>query len=334
MLKTFLLLNKNVFYKAWTALLWLNILGFILTAQITNELQFSMFTGILFAMLNFYPFYYLSKKGQLNTKEFSIFLLIMLPIAIAQFYVQRVNLISGRISANEDVVINVAYNFVVLFPFVFLLKNKVLSVACTIIILFFIIAGSKRGAIVVGMIILFWYFYYQMRTVDKKHKWTGYLLSLISIITIIFFSYKYYLDNEYLQYRIQLALAGDTSYRDVIYSNIWDNWLNSDLFHLFFGYGFAASLKLTGGSYAHNDWLELLSNFGLLGITIFAIQFYQGFKLCLNKEWESDKRILMVSIITSAFATSLFSMWYPSVRTYLNAILLGYLTGNKSTKLK
>jgi len=335
MLRTFLLTNKNGFYKAWTALFAVNILGFILTGQLSNRLHFIMLSGILFCSLSFYPFYYFSRKDQLKAKELSIFFLIMLPITIAQFYLNRYTLVSEKYLGDENVVINTAYDFVLLFPFVFLLKkDKVLSIISTLIILLFIIDGSKRGAIVVGFIILLWYFYYQIKTIDKRHKWKGYLLSFISIIAIIFFAYRYYLNNEYLQYRMELMVEGDISYRDVIYSNIWNTWLNSDFIHLLVGYGFAASLKISGtGNYAHNDWLELLSNFGLLGVIILALLFYQGFKLCLNKKWERDKRILMAAIITSAFATTLFSMWYTSLGTYLNAMLLAYLVGNRNKEL-
>jgi len=334
MVKTFALPRKKGFYKAWTAFLFLNIIGFFFTGRLSDSYQFGMFKNTLVCLLSFYPFYYFSVKKQLAAKELLIFFLIMLPVAIGQFYYSRTLILSGRYSLNEDIVNNAAYKFVFLFPFVFLIrKNKVLSAIFTLVILFFIVAGSKRGAIVVGAVILIWYFYYQMKMIDKRQKWKGYLLSFVSIAAVTFMGYRYYLGNEYLRYRLELAAQGNISGRDVIYSDIWNAWLNSNVFHLLFGYGFAASIKITGGSFAHNDWLEILSNFGLLGIIIFAVLFYQGFKLCLNKKWERDKRILMAAIITSAFATTLFSMWYTSWGTYLNAMLLAYLVGNKSDKL-
>lgn len=334
MVKTFALPRKKGFYKAWTAFLFLNIIGFFFTGRLSDSYHFGMFKSTLVCLLSFYPFYYFSAKKQLAAKELLIFFMIMLPIAIAQFYYSRTLILSERYSSNEDIVNNAAYQFVLLFPFVFLIrKHKLLSAIFSLLILFFIIAGSKRGAVVVGSVILLWYFYYQMKMIDEKQKWKGYLLSFVSIAAVAFLGYKYYLGNEYLQNRLELAAQGNISGRDVIYSNIWNSWLNSNFFHFLFGYGFAASIKITGGSFAHNDWLEILSNFGLLGAIIFAALFYQGFKLCLNKEWERDKRILMAAIITSAFATTLFSMWYTSLGTYLNAMLLAYLIGSKSEQI-
>lgn len=335
MVKTFALPRKKGFYKAWTAFLFLNVIGFFFTGRLSDSYQFGMFGSTLVCLLSFYPFYYFASKNRLDSKELLIFFMIMLPIAIAQFYYSRTLILSERYSSNEDIVNNAAYKFVLLFPFVFLIrKHKLLSAVFALLILFFIISGSKRGAVVVGSVILLWYFYYQMKMIDEKNKWKGYLLSFVSIAAVAFLGYRYYLNNEYLQYRLELAAQGDTSNRNLIYSNIWNTWLNSDFFHFLFGYGFAASIKVSKlGSFAHNDWLEILSNFGLLGVIIFAVLFYQGFKLCLNKEWGRDKRILMAAIITSAFATTLFSMWYTSLGTYLNAMLLAYLVGNSNKEL-
>src|SRR5690554_7292443 len=46
-IKTLLLkTKKNLFYKAWTALLLLNIFGLIFTGSLTNSIHFSMFKGV------------------------------------------------------------------------------------------------------------------------------------------------------------------------------------------------------------------------------------------------------------------------------------------------
>jgi len=247
------LTKKKGFYKAWTALLFLNVIGFFFTGHLSDSLQFGKFKSTLVCLFSFYPFYYFAEKNQLGSKELLIFFLIMLPIAIAQFYYSRTLILSERYSSNEDIVNNVAYQFVLLFPFVFLIrKHKLLSAIFSLLILFFIIAGSKRGAVVVGSVILLWYFYYQMKMIDEKQKWKGYLLSFVSIAAVAFLGYKYYLGNEYLQNRLELAAQGNISGRDVIFSNIWNSWLNSNSFHFLFGYGFAASVKISAtGNFAH-----------------------------------------------------------------------------------
>ena len=78
-LKTFLLRKrKEPFVLAWTALLLLNVIGFILSAKISDELQFNMFKEILVCMLSFYPFYYFSFRGELERNDLLVFFIIML----------------------------------------------------------------------------------------------------------------------------------------------------------------------------------------------------------------------------------------------------------------
>lgn len=127
-------------------------------------------------------------------------------------------------------------------------------------------------------------------------------------------------------------LEGNVSGRDRIYANIFNGWLDSDNFiNLLFGYGFAGSRLLSGsGHFAHNDWLELLSNFGLLGVTIYIVLFYSASKFIRNNKWGSDKKIIFITILGIWFVTTLFSMGYTSMGGYLNAIMLGYLIGSKN----
>lgn len=204
-----------------------------------------------------------------------------------------------------------------------------------LVLIFFIIQGGKRGAIVVGAMGLMMYIYYQMRTVNKKYKVRGYILISIVAVVIGYFAYDMFISNEYLISRMEQMVEGNVSGRDRIYANIFNGWLESDSFmNLLFGYGFAGSRLLSGsGHFAHNDWLELLSNFGLLGVSIYLILFYSIFKTIRNSNWGNDKKIIFLTIMGMWFATSIFSMGYTSMGGYLNAMMLAYLLGSRSRNL-
>ena len=91
---------------------------------------------------------------------------------------------------------------------------------------------------------------------------------------------KHLMSEEFMIKRMASILEGNTSGRDVIYGTIFTKWYSStNIWNLLFGFGFAGSLEITGGSYAHNDWLELLSNFGLTGIIA-----YLSSVLCCGKK--------------------------------------------------
>lgn len=323
--------KKELFYKTWTFLLLLNILGFVLTGDYTNTLHLDMFKSIAICMFSFYPFYYFAKKEQLKAVHLIGFLAIMLPITILQFYTNQSAILLSRVSDNSNVVNNVAYSFVQLLPFVFLIKNKrFLSIALLLIIIFFILQGSKRGAIIAGIVGLCFYFFYQIKTLEKEMRFKGYLVVFISFIIIGYIAYNTYLSNEFLIERLNAVAEGDSSDRDIIYKEIFFSWYNSDSFiHILFGFGFAGSLLLTDGYYAHNDWLELLSNFGLLGIVVYLVLFYAALSEFRKKAWHLDKRILTLTIVVIWFFTTLFSMWYTALGGFTQAILLAYLIGSK-----
>jgi len=321
----------SMFLNAWTALLIINILGYIFTGNYSRDL--GMFKGVLMSLLSFYPFYYLSGTGELKSKHLIYFLFILIPTSIASFYYNRTMILSELSYDRIDIVNNAAYSFVNLISFVFLIKkNRLFSAATMLVLLFFIIQGGKRGAILVGAIGLIMYIYYQMRTVNKKYRLRGYILISIAAFVLGYFAYEMFISNEFLISRMENMLEGNVSGRDRIYANIFNGWLESDnLINLLFGYGFAGSRLLSGsGLFAHNDWLELLSNFGLLGVTIYIVLFYSASKFIRNNKWGSDKKIIFITIMGMWFVTTLFSMGYTSMGGYLNAIMLGYLIGSKN----
>src|SRR5690606_8842766 len=108
--------------------------------------------------------------------------------------------------------------------------------------------------------------YFQLKTVEQKRSISGYFITLVAVMILAYFAYSTFLSNEYLITRlnnISLETGEGTSGRNFIYQAIFDAWYNSDsIWHIMFGFGFAGSIQLSGGVFAHNDWLELLSNFG------------------------------------------------------------------------
>ncbi len=335
--KTLLIKNKNnSFFYAWTLLLLINVAGFIFTANLTSATHTAMFKRILGCMLPFYPFYFFAIFGLLESKHLVRFLLMMLPVMILQFFVHRTQVLL-EMGGDEatDMVNNVAYTFVRLMPFVFLIKKrKLASFALMLIMSIFVIQGAKRGAIISAGLVLIIFYYFQMRTVEKRNRFKGNLAALIGVVVLSIFVYNYFLENEFLINRMLSLAEGRTSGRTLLYSRILEGWSgSSNLLNLLFGYGFAASIELTGINVAHNDWLELLSNFGLLGVGIYIYLFYAAARYVLNTHWLPDKRILMFTVTIIWFFITLVSMWYASFSGYTQAILLAYLVGSPKRSL-
>lgn len=322
--------KKSLFYKAWTALLVLNIVGYIFTAGTFNHSQFGMFKGILMASLPFYPSYYFAKNNVFRKKDLIRYLFIALPILIFQFY-GNIDILQDRYAQDRDLVLNISYTFVAYIPFVFLLKKKVvLSSVMMAILLFFVIIGSKRGAFITGSLGLVMFIFYHMRTLSKEYGVWKYFMLFVGLGLLGYFTYDTYVNNDFLITRLNQMDEGSGRVR--IFTKIFNDWKESDSFiQLIFGNGFAASITITG-SLAHNDWLELLSNFGLLGFSTYLILFYSSIKILRNRAWSAEKKILLFTVILMWFSTSLYSMGYTNISNgYLRAIMLGFLLGGGNT---
>lgn len=320
--------------NVWTAFLLLNILNFLFTLIfLTHKVEIDNLKVLLMVLLPFYPFYYLGIRNQLKVKHFIYFFIVSLLISIVNFNNEQAFLLYE--STREDVVNNTAYAFVGLIPFVFLIRNHLFAYISLIIISYFIIQGAKRGALVVGGVGLLMYAYYQIRTVPKTKRFQAYTLVIMGLIAISYFINFYYSQNEFLQQRINDMAEGSSSGRDIIYISIFNNWLNSDnIFNLIFGYGFLGSMKLSStGHVAHNDWLELLANTGLIGVVIYALLFYILIKTSLNPVWSKNKRLLLLTCTLIWFVTTLFSMGFNSASFTGMFMLIAYIIGSKNKKL-
>ena len=145
------------------------------------------------------------------------------------------------------------------------------------------------------------------------------LLSVLSLFAAIVIVNYLILNNEYFIYRIERTLEGDSSHRDEIYMDYLTHFIaETNFFRFVFGNGADATLSI-GTNYAHNDWLELAINNGILGVAIYVWYFIALFKdsntLRRNNPLYS-KVILMVLIIM--FASTLFSMSYASMNKALS----------------
>lgn len=330
--------NKSNFYKAWTVFILINATGFVFSANIGHPNHISMFKGILTTSLSLYPFYYFAQNGLLKSKHLLRFFVVMTPITIYRYSFYANMIFAERLSSNTDIVNNIGYSFVALIPFVFIFKKKrIYAIVSIMILMFFIIQSGKRGALIAGMIGLIGFIYFQLRTVEKKNRYRSYLIVFIGVLALSYFVYDVFQNNEFIIARMQrIGDEGGSSGRDIIFSNIFNAWLNSDnMFNLLFGFGFAASLNLSGrGNYAHNDWLEILSNFGIIGIFIYSFLFYTVIKYISNKEWDTDKRILLLTIVLIWIMNTLVVNSYMSMNGYIQSMFLAYLIGSNSKSIE
>src|SRR5690606_31630331 len=130
------------------SLITLNVVGFAVNG-IYEGVYFSQLRNILAALLPFFSFYYLARKGYLEDKHLIGFFYIMLPVFIAGFFYSKSFIMS--VTDRDEVVTNTGYWFAALIPYIFLWeKRRVISFMNLLVLIFFVMQATKRGAVILA----------------------------------------------------------------------------------------------------------------------------------------------------------------------------------------
>ncbi len=317
-------LNRRIVI-IWLGFFIINTINFFLTADYEQDL--AIFKGLILNFLPFFAFYYFAKKGILTKKMLIFFFIMALPLLSYQFIVSiRTTQI---VKMRDDVVDNSIYILIGLLPFAFFFNKKFLTLSSLLIIWFFMVESNKRAAILCGSIAIL-IFIYQVIFISKyKYKIQAFIFPIIFLSVMSYATYNIYSQNEFLSQRIDLMIDGDASGRDWIIGNHFDAWYTSnDIMTLIFGFGYNSSFQITG-NVAHNDWIDMLGSFGILGVTLYLFLWYYLIRELFTGNWNKNNKIMMILYLAISFIASMFFRWYNSPFPFMNYIILPYLILNK-----
>ena len=277
---------------------------------------------------------YLSKKGKLNDGDiiflfvFTFFYAVMMYFKFLSF-VSSLNSITLGVGESTN---NMAYIFVCLSPFVFLLKDTKKQFIILFIAFIFVFISAKRGAILIGLLFLFYYLY----NMFLKGKFSVRRILIMSILfgVILISGYYIMLSNDYIYEKFIRTTEGYSSGRDRLAEDIlgYVFGAESTIFNLFFGSGIGTSVKVAG-NWAHNDWLELLSMSGLLGVFLY-LKLYISMWNFIKKSFKDRYYLIFSSAAMMLFVMSFFSMAFfvSTSTTYSLMVLMGYSYGFLTTQ--
>lgn len=285
----------------------------------------------VFSMAPVLVFYLGTKKGVVTEKRMRFYFIVLLMLSIVEYFhsfAVRELTIEGSVTS-EGATNNMAYYFVCMLPLVFLFdKRPVLQYASLLILLFFIMSGMKRGAILVSAFFMVLFIWYSLKKDDSRKSHRNTFLSIILILVaaylLYYFSQNIWLDNDYFYERLQRVQEGDSSGRDVIYQNLLYHFsTNENIFQMLFGMGADATVRVTGGLLAHNDWIELLIDCGIIGFLVYLVYFYSFYKDCRRYRNIKPEGYMVISCCVILFVRSFFSMSFMDMHLGISAAL-GY----------
>ncbi|HEY9059400.1 MAG TPA: O-antigen ligase family protein [Pseudobacteroides sp.] len=173
--------------------------------------------------------------------------------------------------------------YVLLFlPFIMMLETASIRNICILLISFTTFLSLKRTAFLALIGSLFVYFIVDYFVSNKKITKRFYLISSVFLVLLIsIYMYNFILEkyNMDIMLRFQRLETDGGSGRDTIYQVVWNEIRTFDIKSLIIGKGFngvelTSSVELS----AHNDFLEVLYDYGILGLSLYLAMIFNIIK--------------------------------------------------------
>ena len=307
--------------------IYLMIGGYNPTEYAVSVPSFYYLKNILISLTPIYTFYVFSKEGLINEKILGFLFVVLFGCAVANYYhnYQKQLYMALLMGSNaEEFTNNAGYGFLALIPFcAFINKRPILQYIALGSCLVFLFMAMKRGAIIIGVLCAIWLMWNNLRDASIKKKIGVLTLSMaLCFIGYLFVENKMQ-ESFYFQKRIEDTLEGNSSGRDKLYVRFVDYFMNEATpLQFAVGSGANATLKV-GKKYAHNDWLEIAVNQGILGLLIYILYWGLFAKEILSKHYAPREKIALQMLFIIYFMKTIFSMSYNDMSIGAT-MMLGY----------
>lgn len=178
-----------------------------------------------------------------------------------------------------------SYFILYLAPIILASNKRILSVAVLILTFIIVLSSTKRGGTIAFVLAVFVFIMVKhLLTSDRKSSFKNFIVFFILVTGAMFYAYDYVEESDLLILNRLQRLSTDT--QDESRYQIWNNTLNlisnSNLFQFLFGHGYNAVLRENSlGFSAHNDFLEVLYDFGFLIFIAYINLHVKLYKKCI-----------------------------------------------------
>ncbi len=185
------------------------------------------------------------------------------------------------------------------------------------------LTSIKRGDILcamVSIIVYFGYIQYKKKGISIKSVLAiGFVIATLSVVL-----FQYMESSDLMQARAQETLEGNTSGRDYLIKKCLDYYSKASTVEQIFGGGFTTTWR-AAGNMAHNDWVELLVDEGLISVLIYFSIYVSLFRVIYRHSMPFDIKAILYSIYSIMVISSLISMLIFSNTTILLFMMMGYI---------
>ncbi|WP_268254230.1 O-antigen ligase family protein [Clostridium cadaveris] len=197
-------------------------------------------------------------------------------------------------------------------PFIYSLDNLILKSIGIICILFSVLISMKRTAFIATIISLLIYVFMEKRKKDSKYSSKIRKIPIILAVLIMFFIvYNYTLDLGFNVFSRVASIKSDGgSNRFIIFRLVNISILKNNIFETLWGNGYNAVALMTGGLSAHNDFLEIFYDFGIVGFIFYIFMYFILIRYAVTFKRKNYK-------YSAAFSSSIYILLCVSLSSHL-----------------
>jgi len=233
---------------------------------------------------------------------------------------------SFTINTNEMLLdANFGYQVLIIIPLTLYCfpNNKKISFLIFIITITCVFLSTKRGAIICVIICCLIYFFYLLKE-SKKSFFKIFATVFVTSFSMFFLFSEFFLNNYYIADKYEQTLLGNLSGRDEIYQKLFDYISNNlTLVNSIFGNGLDYTQIITQGYAAHNDWLEIFIDLGIIGLLLYLLLFLSFIYFILYRKLELIDKVILLMVASIWIVKSIFSMFLFSIETSIYFMIIG-----------
>lgn len=225
---------------------------------------------VLFWPISLVFFYLTFKKHHVILLKTTVFFFCFLITIYTFYFIKEYTFVNiGRI--NSRTTLNISYFFLLLIPWIFLIEKRLIRLILIILIMSAILLSVKRTAIISLFLATITGYLTEIFIQDRKtsKKYLFRLLFLVIFAVLLIFIINNF-SSGWIFARFESIPQDRGTSRLDIYSKIFQLLSDSSFFQLLIGHGHN-SVKdyMFGGLSAHNDWLECIFDYGIIGFIIY-----------------------------------------------------------------
>lgn len=337
----FILIKKKIkIHKISTLFLIFGLYGFLITI-IYKDLQQQSFYYYTITILYPWIITYLTESllcsiNNVQIKKIFKVLSIFVILYSLYIYIYRMNSEYVPVASGESAV----YYVVTLLPFI-LCCDKKQKYFYLLVITFTVLICFKRTALIALVIALLMYYAVCFYKNDKKKlKLLLQICFFVFCMIIIYELVVKYTGNDVIEKLFEIQKDGGSG-RNEVYTLTLEKFKESNLAHQLFGIGFNGvrytyDINIAGDILsAHNDFIEILVDYGILGLVFYIFFIVRIIKIFfILEKSNSFYAAPMASALVIYFVISMFShlLLYPTY--FINLLIFFVIMENEAKKIR